>query len=320
MTMRELARLANVSVSTVSKAFNNSPDINKQTKNQILELAKIHGCYGKYYKGKFNKKIIAIICHEFKSNFYTQFVERLQSIIESNNGIAIVSADNFSATRQAEFVEYYASYLKVDAIIIFGTKTPIKKGYDIPIVSISPAIAVNDSICVDYYTPLKELFELLHNCGHRNIAFIGEALTTGKQEAFEALAKEYDDINTYIIKNNYRFEQCGKQGITELLNKTDKCTAVICAYDNVAFGAIRQLKKSGYNIPNDISVVGMDNISTAEFSETSLSTIDASPNEICMLAWDLVEKKLQNKFYRSYQRIILNGKLIIRESIAKAPQ
>ena len=59
--MKELARLANVSVSTVSKAFNEANDINQATKNRIFEIAKQYGCFGKFYRGKYHKKTIARI-------------------------------------------------------------------------------------------------------------------------------------------------------------------------------------------------------------------------------------------------------------------
>lgn len=64
MNMRDLAKLANVSISTVSKAFKNADDINEETKQHIFNLAKQNGCYGKYCKEKYPKKVIAIISRE----------------------------------------------------------------------------------------------------------------------------------------------------------------------------------------------------------------------------------------------------------------
>ena len=140
MTMRELAKLANVSVSTVSKAFCDADDVSYETKQYIFDIAKQHGCYGKYYKGKYSNKIIAIICPELVSNYYSNYVGLLQKIIESNNCIPIISADHFDKGTQAELIEYYASYLKVDGIIVLGLRTPIKKGYNSPIVALFSSV------------------------------------------------------------------------------------------------------------------------------------------------------------------------------------
>ena len=127
MTMRELAKLANVSVSTVSKAFHDADDISRETRELVFETARKYGCFGKFYKGKFHKQIIAIICPELSGGFYTNYVEQMQQIIESHNGIALISADHFSKTAQSELLEYYASYLQVDGIIIFNLRGPLKK-------------------------------------------------------------------------------------------------------------------------------------------------------------------------------------------------
>jgi DNA-binding LacI/PurR family transcriptional regulator len=91
MTMRELAKLANVSFSTVSKAFTEAEDVSRETKEYIFKIAKQNGCFGKFYKGKYSKKIIAIITPEIISDYYTIYVEKLRQLIEKNDGIAIIS-------------------------------------------------------------------------------------------------------------------------------------------------------------------------------------------------------------------------------------
>ena len=80
MTMKDLAKLANVSVSTVSKAFSEAEDINKETKNRIFEIAKQTGCYGKFHKGKYHKKIIGVIVPEIVSDYYKIFLNILRCL------------------------------------------------------------------------------------------------------------------------------------------------------------------------------------------------------------------------------------------------
>ena len=107
MTMRELAVLANVSVSTVSKAFHDAEDVSDETKKLIFDTAKQYGCFGKYYRGRFEKKVIAIICPELNSAYYNVFVRLLQNVIEKNNSIAVISSDHFSKENQEELIDYY---------------------------------------------------------------------------------------------------------------------------------------------------------------------------------------------------------------------
>ena len=315
MTMRELAKLANVSVSTVSKAFHDADDISEETRQMIFRVAKEHGCYGKFYKGKFHKQVIAIICPEIGSGFYAAYVERLQRIIRAHNGIALISADEFSEAAQAELLDYYASYLRVDGIVAFSLKKPIKKGYDIPIVSLFSAPDPRiDTVSINLEAPMEESVALLRSLGHEKIAFLGEQLTMAKAAMFR---KIISDASAPVIQSEFRFEKAGEDAVEQLLARETDCTALICAYDNIALGAIRQLRRRGYRVPEDVSVVGIDNIASSEHVETALTTIDTNPDEVCMLAWDIIQKKQQSKYYRSSQAITITGKLIVRETVDK---
>lgn len=317
MTKRELAKLANVSPSTVTKAFSDADDVSEEMKQHIFKIAKQYGCYGKFYKGKYSKKIIAIICPELASNYYTGFVERLQKIIESNNGIPVISTDHFNSSMQAELIEYYASYLKVDGIIVFGLKNKLKKGYDTPIVSVFSTVDTSvDTVDVDFESAIFEAVKTLSEYGHKNIAFLGERLTYAKAIHFEQAMKNLGIDSPYTYESDYRFEEAGEDGVRHLLATKEECTAIICAYDNIAFGAIKELKRNGLCVPKDFSVIGIDNINTSKYMETALSSIGSNPDEICMIVWELLSKKMKNQFAHSNQQIVIRGNLIIRESVA----
>ncbi len=314
MTMRELAALANVSVSTVSKAFHDAEDVSDETKKLIFATAKEHGCFGKYYKGRFAKKVIAIICPELNSAYYNGYVRRLQNEIERNGAIAVISSDHFSIVSQEELIDYYASFLRVDGLFVFGLRTQLKKGYNIPIISLlTNTDHTVDSVQVDYEPAIKESVAYLHSMGHREVAFIGEKLTEGKERVFMA-ATEGLTGKYYAVRSAYRFGEAGADGIRQVLDAGKRPTAIVCAYDDMAIGAIRYLHEQGYSIPEDMSVIGMDNIEVAKYMEHSLTSIDTSPDKVCALAWDLMQKKMKNCYYRLSQKIVLSGKLVVRDS------
>ena len=317
MTQRELAKLANVSFSTVSKAFNNSDDISEETKNHIFRIAKQYGCYGEFFKGKYHKKIIAIICPEIVSSYYAEFIKYFQMLIEKDGDIPIISSDNFDKNTSDELIEYYASYMKVDGIIAFGLKSALKKGYTTPIVSVLSDISSSvDTVEVDFKSAVFDAVKLLDDYGHKKIAFLGEKLTTAKAELYKKAMKNIGNSNTNVIESKYRFETAGEDGVRQILTMGNSVTALICAYDNIAFGAIKELKKAGLRVPNDVSVIGMDNINTGKYTDTSLTTIDSNPEQVCTAAWNLLNEKIKNP-YLSGKKEIINAKLIIRESIAR---
>lgn len=318
MTMRELAKLCNVSVSTISKAFVDADDVSESTKKHIFNISKQYGCYGKFYKGKYHKKIIAIICPELAGEYYTNYISCIKNMMEKSGCICLISTDDFNKSKQSELIEYYASYLKVDGLIVFGFKADLKKGYDIPIVSmLSGQNDYIDSVNTDLCSAIFEAVDILISYGHKKIAFIGENLTKSKEKFFVQAMDSHNLTDYKIITSHERFEKAGIDGIRQLNTDKFEFSAVICAYDTIALGTIKQLKKFGLKVPEDISVIGIDNIKSAEYAETSLTTIDTKNEEICAIAWDLMLKKLENKYYKSRQNVIIKPKLIIRESIRK---
>lgn len=318
MTMRELAKLANVSVATVSKAFGNAEDISEETKNHIFDIARQYGCFGKFYKGKYPKKIIAVIFPELKSNYYTNYVERLQGLIEAAGCIPVLSTDDFRVEKQAELIEYYCSYLQVDGVIVFKLRGKLKKGYTTPIISLfsSDDNAV-DSVNVNTESAIFSAVRLLTDLGHTRIAYLGETLTGYKSRIYRDAMAKLSPAEPVIIESEHRFEDAGQDGVRQLLAAKIPFTALLCAYDNIAFGAIKQLQRAGLRVPEDVSVIGFDNIATGEFAQTTLTTIDTNPQELCMVVWDLLQKKLKNPYFRSRQTIVIETNLILRDSVAK---
>ncbi|MBO5726960.1 MAG: LacI family DNA-binding transcriptional regulator [Clostridia bacterium] len=318
MTMRELARLANVSVSTVSKAFSDAEDISSDTKNHIFKVAREYGCYHKFYKGKFPKSIIAVIAPEINSAHYSTYIEFLQRIIESSGGIMLLSAYQFDSEKQIELIEYYSDYLHVDGIIVFSMREGLKKIYETPIVSLYSSKDQNvEGISLHTAPAFKKAIKLLKDLGHKHIAFASESLTLSKAKTFceYYMPKNEED---YVFFSNNRFEKAGIDCAEQILNSKIPFTAIFCAYDDIAFGVIKHLTEKGYNVPRDFSVIGIDNISVSSYLEISLTTIDPLYEKSCNAAWELLQKKMKNKYYKSKEPIEFTAELIVRDSVAKA--
>ncbi len=318
MTMKDLAKLAGVSVATVSKAFRGGEDISQQTRERIFKIAREYGCYGKFHKGKYHKKVIVVICPEMASSYYTRFVEVLRGLIEQAQYIPVISADGFNEEKQRELIEYYASYMGVDGIIVFGLKSELKKGYDTPIVSLfhSDDSSV-DFVGVNFRQAMMDALKVLVDYGHEHIGFVGEPLASVKANCFKSALQKLGKDSSHVVVSQKRFEKAGEDGVKQLFTEDQQITALVCAYDYIAFGAIKQLKRQGLRVPEDVSVIGMDNISISQYTETTLSSIGGSPEEVCCIAWDLLQKKLKNPYYTSKQNIVLRENLILRESVAR---
>ena len=315
MTMKDIAKLCNVSVSTVSKAFMCADDISEDTKQMIFSVAKENGCYEKYYKGKYHKFVVAVICPEIDSQYYARFTERLQEAIENVGGIMVVALDRFDKRRRNELVEYFSASNRADGLVVFGF-TELKKGYDIPIISVGSTVSGVDSVVGNLADGIDKAVKHLVDLGHKRIAFVGEPLTTGKRDVFLQSLAKYNVFSRAedIVMVDSRFENAGFIGARRLIENKTECTAIVCAYDYIAIGVMRYLEQEGYKIPEDFSVIGMDNIDTSKYLAQSLTTIDAHLEEVCTVVADLMAKKVKNRWVSAKQQIKLSSDLIIRES------
>jgi DNA-binding LacI/PurR family transcriptional regulator len=124
----------------------------------------------------------------------------------------------------------------------------------------------------------------------------------------------------HIFISNRRFEEAGMDGANRLLQSAVPYTAAICAYDNIAFGLIKQLKKCNYQVPRDFSVIGMNDIRSTAYAETSLTSISEISSEICLALWDLLKKKMNNKYFMNSRPIVLTSELVVRDSVGPAPK
>ena len=89
LTLEKLAKIAGVSLGTVSKAFSESDEISKETKEKIFAIAKEYNCFDKYYKAKKARKVVAVICPELKGDYYNSIVSRIEQELNRRNIIML---------------------------------------------------------------------------------------------------------------------------------------------------------------------------------------------------------------------------------------
>ena len=159
--------------------------------------------------------------------------------------------------------------------------------------------------------------QYLKKLGHQNIGFIGEKNTTDKQkllyEAAEKLDISIDDSNVFI--SDRRFEQIGIEAAEYFLQNGMKPTALIAAYDEVAMGAIQVFRQAGLRIPDDISLIGINDIPFAEYASVPLTTIRVFEEEMCRIAIRILLDKLMNPDNHVLQHVLVQTQLVMRDTV-----
>ncbi len=324
MTQSKLAALCGVSVATISKAFSYSQEISDETRKHIFDVAKQHGVFDKYNKNRFDKKVIAVVCPEFSSEYYTSMLAILENEISRLGGIMTVSCTNFLPGKEIELFGYYEGYCKADGIIFIGLQDAIRNTVNMPAVSVFPSesglqSAGIEPIIGDTETSVLAALKHLKDLGHRDIGFVGENLTLSKAEHFKnalrkiGLAVKESNIRT----SDYRFERAGKSVMDKWITEGDLPTAIVAAYDYIAIGILDSLTNASYRVPDDISVIGMDNISVTPYLDTPLSTVCSHAELACALAAELVFKKIANPYYHERAPLVVRSEFIERNSVRR---
>ncbi len=315
MTLSKLARLANVAVSTASKAFSMSDDINEQTREEIFRVARENGCFKKFFNAKYPKFVIALICPEVDSRHYSELCRYLQQRLQTRGCEICISSTEFSAAVTADMIEYYEKYSSVDAIILIDPPATVLPPHETPIISLgSRAHNADVTLCLDYMTALKSALTDFKAAGISHIGFIGEPHTVTKLSAFKSAVSEIYGFTEekYISVSDLRFEKGGCAAARALYSRGALPEAIICAYDDMALGAMRFFHDNGISVPDDIKVIGMDNILHSEYFVPSLSTIDYMNEEIAKTATESVFELLDGKTPAEIHNF--SARLITRES------
>ena len=166
ITLTKLAKLANVSVSTASKAFSMSSEVNEQTREELFRIAKEQGCFKKFYNAKYPRFVVVLVCPELRGRYYSRMVARLQELFADADCEVSVASTRFSEENQKELLNYYHDYSNVDGILVIDGGNIAKRKYEIPIV----ALSYSQNQCVD------------------------ASVTIGIEQAIEQLVEPYDLI------------------------------------------------------------------------------------------------------------------------------
>ncbi len=307
ITLSKLAKLANVSVSTASKAFTGSAEVNEETREIIFNVAKKNNCFKKFYNVKYPKLVIAIIAPEFSSAYYAQHLYFIQENLDKLNCELCVSVTNFSENCEQALLEYYYKHSNVDGVIIVNAMSSIAEHYEIPVVCIASKYnqVYAASVSNDLTPALSQSIDYLIEKNIDSIGFIGEELTHKKLTLFkELLEKKGVKVNeAFISISHKRFEPGGYAAMEELFKQKNLPRSIICAYDHMAIGAMRCIFDHGLSVPEDIAVLGMDDIPEAKYLNPPLASISTHIEELCRLATEAVIRQINGDAAQDMQTV-----------------
>jgi LacI family transcriptional regulator len=329
LTIKDIAKKLNISVSTVSRALRDTYDINKETKEKILLVAAelnytpnvnaIGLAQGKTYN-------LGIILPFITNYYFSTVITGIQEVAYNNNYNITLFITNDSPSRELSIINNLTT-TNFDGLLVSVSSNSDSCNHFQEVINNGTPIVFFDRVAQnietskvmqDDFAGAFEAVEHLINNGYSKIAHIagpkGLDFTDKRLKGYIAAMKKYDlSINEdWIIFSGFS-QECGENDMELLLQKQDIPDAVFAVNDRKAIGAIITLKKRNIAVGKDIGVIGFTNDPMANIISPSLTTIAEPAFDIGKISCELLLKHLKKKYF-SPQEIILPGKLIVRES------
>ncbi len=327
-TIRDIAKEANCSLATVSKAINGRSDVSESTRVRILKIAKEHNfvpsAFGKGLKNGKTENIGVIFCRESQplslNPFYSRVLEGIEAELAINNYNLVLHM------LPEEYRDEYPKMLKernVDGVVLIGVLqekfiSQLKK-QNIPTILIDPKIITKEfnQVLIDNEHGAYLATQYLINKGHKRIAFISGDL---ERESFRQRYSGFKKaMNHYKLNIGDNYIQTGglENGyelVSALLNQKDRPTAIFAANDINAIYGYRAIKDCNFQIPEHISIIGFDDIELAKMATPPLTTIRVYKEEMGSIA---VRNLLQiiNKETDRPMSVLVPVRLIERSSV-----
>lgn len=293
ITIDKLAKLANVSKSTVSKALNDRPDVSAATKRKILEISRQYNftpsAFGKGLKSKITKNIGVIFTREkqplLNNPFFSRILEGIEAELALNEYDLILNIIQGNNTND---IPRMIKERRVDGIILIGIFNDVFIERiieeEVKVVQVDPKHNIKSfsQVFIDNEHGGFLATQHLIDNGHEKIGFIsGDLQRLSFRQRLEGYRKALEHYNLIYDKNLLR---CGglEDGYSQFqsLIKEEKPTAIFCANDYNALLGYNSITDLGFKIPEDISVIGFDDIWSSSVSKPPLSTIRVYKEEL----------------------------------------
>ena len=337
VTIKDIAKEAGVSHSTVSRALRDSSLISEETTKHIretaLKLGYLPSAAARSLKTN-RSQALGVIVSNIDDPYFSEILQGIEEIAQSNNYSLFMAASQRDPEREGAIIQSMRQH-RVDGVIICSTTFSDEQSrqfskFDIPIVVVNNQAAEDYrySIYHDDVDGSRQLTRHLIELGHRKIAYLGNSHSG--RTTLDRLAgfRQEMESNGLPVPANYIHEIPGSEpekailALDHFLELPDRPTALVCFNDMMAIGILKSLQERGIRVPEEISITGFDNIVFSNYTNPPLTTFDQPKRFIGQKAAELILSLLDpnSKTNVPEQKIqVLKGNLLVRESTAPPP-
>ncbi len=331
--IRAVAALAKVSIATVSRTINGSPVVSDRLTKRVWQAIEQLNYFPNTHARSLvsgRSRILGIIVENITNPFFPELIQCFEEIAVAHGYEILVSSSNSDPAVLTTCVRRMIER-KVEgvAMLTFGEEEPVLDRlafHDIPIVLAEFHLKdpKASTILLDYTTGMREAVNHLAKLGHSKIAFLA-----GPHKIHSALTRE-NDFRTamndaglptqkkWIIECDHTLKG-GVAGFGRLQALPARPTAIVCSNDMTAIGVLRAAYLQDLRVPQDLSVVGLDDIDFAEFTLPPLTTIRLSRADLARAAFEALRQQAEEPASKTQREFLVSTSLVLRGSTAAPP-
>ncbi len=326
MDIHAVARLAHVSIATVSRTINHIPTVNPKMAKRVWEAIRELDYFPNTQARALvsgRSRLLGLIVSEITNPFFPELIQGFEEVAVENGYEILIGSTNYDPERMKScirrMVERNAEGV---AVMTFGIEQPLldqltDRNIPLVFVDVAPNKPGMSVLCVDYHHGIRQGVQHLAALGHRNIGFVtGPLRLHSAQSRLTAFKKALLECgipvnDKFIIEGDHTMEG-GMAAAEQILERKNVPTAIMCSNDMLAIGVLHKLSRSGLQVPGDVSIIGFDDIHMAEMMIPSLTSIQMSRSDLARAAVSALRTHLEGSSPR--REFTIDTHLVVRES------
>lgn len=331
MDIRTVAERANVSIATVSRTINGVPTVNAKMAKRVWEAIRELNYFPNTQARALvsgRSGILGLIVSEITNPFFPELIQGFEDVAVESGYEILVSSTNYDPKRMSLCIRRMLER-KVEgvAVMTFGIEEPLLEQLaerNIPMVFVDvapdrPGISI---LKIDYHHGIRQGVQHLAALGHRKVAFItGPDRLHSAQSRLTAFSTSLNEcgipINpAWIVAGDHTLEG-GVSAMDKLLAGSQRPTAVMCSNDMTAIGVLHKVYRAGLRVPDDLSIIGFDDIHMARVTIPPLTSIQMSRLELARAAVNALRAQVEGT--PAQREYMIDTQLVVRESTGYPP-
>lgn len=324
-TSQDVAEMAGVSQATVSRVFAGNTNVSAKKRKKIMEVAaRLDYKPNAHARSLSSRKsmMIGIVMRNIRNPFYSAVLEIFHNRLSAlGYHLIFINSENeeIQESEITQLLEYNVEGVIITDALLSSSAAQKFKRYGIVVVLFNRYTENSESSAVfcDNYLAAKQIATYLVEMGHQSLAFISgpsdTSTTIDRLRGFKEVLEERKIKDLMIEPGNYTFES-GFKAAQELMTRNKHIDGIFCGNDIIALGVMDAIRVIGLRIPEDVSVIGFDNIRPSEWPSYSLTTWEQPLEEMVDSTVELLLKEMGDK-KSTPQVIMMKGHLVVRKTV-----